>query len=102
MMIFLLLQATVKAFEKVYPTTQQTLSDVHWKRNVRKKIQELGLQSAYDSGDNVLQDYVRTIWTVREGVEKYGSVHVHILAGVDQFPFLFFFLFKLRNAKPVF
>ena len=74
MMMLLLLQATVKAFEKVYPTTQQTLSDVHWKRNVRKKIQELGLQSAYDSGNNVLQDYVRTMWTIRESVETYGQV----------------------------
>ena len=70
MMMLLLLQATVKAFEKVYPTTQQSLSDVHWKRNVRKKIQELGLQSVYDSGDHGLQDYVRTIWTVREGLKN--------------------------------
>ena len=75
-MMFFLLQATIKAFEKVYPATQLTLSDVHWKRNVRKKIQELGLQSVYDRGDNGLQDYVRTIWTVREGLKTHGVVHI--------------------------
>ena len=54
-----LLQALVNAVSEVYSSTSLQLSEVYWRKNLRKK-----LLSHASSVESSLQDYVRTIWSV--------------------------------------
>ena len=54
----------MNAVKTVFPSTRVQLCDVHWKRNLRKKIQDVKLQGFHDNPEGDLQDFVRLIWTV--------------------------------------
>ena len=51
----IIIQATLNAISEVYSSASLHLSEVHWKRNLRERISEIS---------GLLQDYVRTIWSV--------------------------------------
>ena len=60
----------VGAVRKIYPETALCLCDVHFKRCIRRRIQDAGLQTYMDQPGSHFSEWIRIVWTLALVPEK--------------------------------